>query len=409
MFFSKKDTILTPTPDTIKDFLSRGVEMVYPSADFLASRLTSGKKQTLFLGIDPTGPTLHLGHVIILKKLRDFQKMGHQVILLIGDFTGMIGDPTDKTATRKKLTRGEVLKNATLYKKQASKFVSFSGVNKTQLRYNSEWLSPMRFDEVLELASNITGDQLMKRDMFAKRLEEGKSTYLHELLYPLLQGYDSVAMDVDGEIGGNDQTFNMLVGRDLMKKLKNKEKFVMTMKLLVDTSGKKMGKTEGNIVALTDSPSEMYGKVMSWTDGMIVRGFELCTDVPTSEIGAIERSLASGANPKEHKMHLAKAVVTLLTSAKDAVVAEQSFISQFSRGEVPEDVKTVSVASGALLSEVLLSAGLIESKGEFKRLVEEKAVRNLSNDSVIERFDTTVSEAMTVKVGKRRFLKIILK
>ncbi|MEN9614249.1 MAG: hypothetical protein RLZZ347_556 [Candidatus Parcubacteria bacterium] len=408
MFFSKKDTAPAPTPEAIKDILSRGVEMVYPSADFIASRLSSGKKQTLYLGIDPTGPTLHLGHVIILKKLRDFQKMGHQVILLIGDFTGMIGDPTDKTATRKKLTRREVLKNATLYKKQASKFLSFSGNNKAILRYNSEWLSKMGFDEVLELASNVTGDQLMKRDMFAKRAEEGKSTYLHELLYPLLQGYDSVAMDVDGEIGGNDQTFNMLVGRDLMKKLKNKEKFVMTMKLLTDTSGKKMGKTEGNIVAMTDTPNEMYGKVMSWTDGMIVRGFELCTDVSPSEMVNIEKSIASGANPKEYKMKLAKEVVAMLTSPQEAESAEHSFVSQFSRGEVPEDVQTVTTTKGALLSDVLLSAKVVASKGEFKRLVEEKAVHNLSTKQSVDRFDTTVSEEIVVKVGKRRFLKILV-
>lgn len=406
MFFSKKETCATPSPEAVKDFLTRGVEMVYPSSDFLASRLTSGKKQTLYLGIDPTGPTLHLGHVIILKKLRDFQKMGHQVILLIGDMTATIGDPTDKMATRVPLTRKQVLENAKLYKAQASKFITFTGSNSAKLRYNSEWLAKLSMEDTFNILSSMTYAQTIKRDMFQARLAEGKDLYMHEFLYPMMQGYDSVAMDVDGEIGGNDQTFNMLVGRDLMKKLKNKEKFVMTMKLLTDTSGKKMGKTEGNIVAMTDSPSEMYGKVMSWTDGMIVRGFELCTDVALPEIEKIEKTMSAGANPKEFKMRLAKEVVSLLTSPKEAELAEKSFTSQFSKGEVPEGIQTVLAKKGSLLSEVLLSAGLVASKGEFKRLVDEKAVHNILTNTTIERFDFAVSEHMTVRVGKRRFLKI---
>ncbi|TSC72766.1 MAG: hypothetical protein G01um101470_282, partial [Parcubacteria group bacterium Gr01-1014_70] len=268
----------------IKELLTRAVERIYPSAEFLESRLKNGEQLSLYLGIDPTGPTLHLGHIIPLLKLAQFQALGHKIILLIGDFTGMIGDPTDKTATRKRLTRAEVLENAKLYKEQASRIIQFGGKNPAEIRHNSEWLGKMSFEDVLELCSQITHSQAVKRDMFQKRISEGKDLYIHEFLYPLMQGYDSVAMDVDGEVGGNDQSFNMLVGRDLMKKIKNKEKFVVATKLLTDGAGAKMGKTEGNTVALTDSAADMFGKVMSWPDSMILAGFELCTRVPVEEI-----------------------------------------------------------------------------------------------------------------------------
>src|SRR3989344_3737264 len=236
----------------IEALLTRGVEAVYPSKDFLRKLLLSGKQLTLYNGIDPTGPTLHIGHGITLHKLAQFQKLGHKIILLIGDFTAMIGDPTDKLATRVKQTKEQVLENAKLYRNQASHFLEFGGGNPAELRYNSEWWSKMTYADGLELASNLTHSQMIKRDMFQKRIEEGKDLFMHELSYPMMQGYDSVAMDVDGEVGGNDQTFNMLVGRDLMKKRMNKEKFVVSTKLLVDPTGKKMGKTEGNMVAFTD-------------------------------------------------------------------------------------------------------------------------------------------------------------
>ena len=267
-------------PQKIEELLTRGVEHVYPSREFLEARLKEGKQLSLYLGIDPTGPDLHIGHSIQLRKLRQFQDLGHKVILLIGDFTGMIGDPTDKSAARKRLTREEVLKNAENYKVQASKILDFNGKNPVELKYNSEWLSKMPFSEVIGLASHFTVQQILARDMFDKRLKEDKPIFFHELMYPLMQGFDCVAMNVDGEVGGNDQTFNMLVGRDLMKAMRGKEKFVIADKLLADPTGKKMGKSEGNMITLSDSSDEMFGKVMSWTDGMIVGGFELLTDVP---------------------------------------------------------------------------------------------------------------------------------
>ncbi len=263
----------------VKAFLERSVESVYPDLGTVERALSSGKRFRIYSGIDPTGPTLHLGHLIWLRKLAELQKMGHEVIMLIGDFTAMIGDPTDKGAARVRLTRAQVLANCKQYKKQASKFISFTGKNPAKLVFNSKWLAKMSFSDVVDLASHFTVQQMSERDMFEKRLKEGKPVYLHEFLYPLMQGYDSVAMDVDMEIGGNDQTFNMLAGRTLLREMKGKEKFVITMQLLTDTSGKKMGKSEGNMLTFDDAPEEMYGKVMSWTDGMILPGFRLCTDV----------------------------------------------------------------------------------------------------------------------------------
>jgi tyrosyl-tRNA synthetase len=295
----------------VDNFLTRGVENVFPSKEAFKKALISGKQLSIYLGIDPTGPTLHMGHAIPLMKLSKLQKMGHKVILLMGDFTAMIGDPTDKTATRKKLTRKEVLTNLAQYKDQAKTFLSFTGPNAAQIKYNSKWLGKMKFEDVVELASNMTVQQMLERDMFSNRMKEGKPIHLHEFLYPLMQGYDSVAMDVDAEIGGNDQTFNMLAGRNLMRSLKNKEKFVLSTKLLVDASGKKMGKTEGNMITLQDNAQDMFGKVMSWPDELIVPGFELCTDVSEEEMAKEKAYLESGSNPRDVKIRLALAVVGL--------------------------------------------------------------------------------------------------
>jgi tyrosyl-tRNA synthetase len=218
-------------PVAVRRFLTRSVENVYPSREALEALLLSGKRITVYCGVDPTGPTLHMGHLIWLRKLAELQALGHRVIMLIGDFTAMIGDPTDKSATRKKLTRDEVLANCKLYKKQASRFLRFDGTNPAELLFNSAWLAKMSFSDVVELSSHFTVQQMAERDMFETRMKEGKPVYLHEFLYPLMQGYDSVAMDVDLEIGGNDQTFNMLAGRTLMKEMQAKEKCVLTLKL----------------------------------------------------------------------------------------------------------------------------------------------------------------------------------
>jgi tyrosyl-tRNA synthetase len=392
-------------PKIIKEFLTRGVENVYPSQDFLEARLKGGKQLTIYLGIDPTGPTLHLGHAINLRKLKLFQELGHKVILLIGDFTGMIGDPTDKSATRKMLTREQVLENAKLYQEQASKFISFGGENAAELKYNTDWLGKLTFGDVISLAANFSVQQMLVRDMFKKRMEDDKTIGLHEFLYPLMQAYDSVAMDVDGEIGGNDQTFNMLAGRDLMKSLKNKEKFVITMKLLTDPTGKKMGKSEGNMITLLDSADEMFGKVMSWTDEMIDGGFEILTDVSAEEIGIIKKD---NSNPRDQKARLAFEVVKIFHSESDAQKAQENFDKQFRDKEVPEEIVEHKLSFGPMsIVDVLVETGLASSKSEARRLIDGGGVK--VDGEVVKDYESVVEskpEGTLIQKGKRGFVKV---
>ncbi len=396
------------TDMTTEELLTRGVENIFPNKEFLEAKIAKGEKLSFYLGIDPTGPTLHIGHLIPLRKLSQFQKAGHKIILLIGDFTAMIGDPTDKTAARKKLSREEVLKNCAIYKEQASKFISFAGDNAAEFRFNSEWLAQMNFADVLELASEMTVDQMLKRDMFATRQEEGKPIYLHEFLYPLMQGYDSVALDVDGEVGGNDQTFNMLAGRDLLKSLKGKEKFVVAVKLLVDPTGKKMGKSEGNMVSLDQTPEDMFGKIMSWPDTMITTVFEILTDVSLSEIADIKESIENGANPKDAKVRLAKEIITMCHDADAAEKAAESFTKTFAEGGIPEDVEEIEAGSDEKLIDILTASGVVESKTDFRRLVGEGAVTHMDSGIKVADF-TAFAEEGVYKIGKRRFVKVVFK
>lgn len=386
--------------------LNRGVERIYPSPEFLESRLRQNKKLTIYLGIDPTGPTLHLGHVIPLLKLRELQDLGHKVILLMGDFTAMIGDPTDKGATRKQLTHKEVLKNLKDYKKQASKIISFTGKNKAEFKFNSKWLAKMNLENVLGLASKMTVQQMMERDMFEKRFADSKPVYIHEFLYPLMQGYDSVAMNVDGEVGGNDQTFNMLTGRTLMKEMKNSEKFVITMKLLVDSSGNKMGKTEGNMLTLSDTPIDMYGKVMSWDDSMIIRGFELLTRVPQTKIKELKDKIVDNVlNPKDAKMQLAKEIVRFYFGEKDASNAENSFISTFQKKIIPEIAQELYVEKDQNIADILVEKGLVKSKSDLRRLIEGGAIENLdSKFKVKDLKEFNVSG--NYRIGPKKFIKL---
>lgn len=405
MFWNKNQKINTD-PQKIDELLTRGVENVFPNKAFLESELKKGNKLTFYLGIDPTGSTLHLGHVIPLKKLAKLQELGHQIILLMGDITAMIGDPTDKSAVRKKLTHEQVMENLKEYKKQASRFVSFEGQNPALFKFNSEWFGKMSFIDSLELASNATVDQMMKRDMFQRRKQEGKETYIHELIYPLMQGYDSVAMNVDGEVGGNDQTFNMLTGRDLLKTLKQKEKFVIATKLLTDSAGKKMGKTENNMVSLNQSPEEMFGAVMSWSDELIIPGFEIVTDISLSEIENIKSALASGENPKNFKMRLAEEIVTMCHNLKAAKAAKENFEKTFSKGEIPENVLEVKVSQELFLVDIFLEQGIVESKTEFRRLVNQGSITNLSTKEKVSDPWTAQAIAGTYRVGSKRFIKV---
>jgi len=389
-----------------EELLKRGISAIYPSIEFLESKLKSGKKLTLYLGIDPTGPTLHLGHFIPIKKMAEFQKAGHQIIILIGDFTAMIGDPTDKKSTRQPLSRKQILNNLKDYKKQISTTLSFKGKNKAKIKFNSKWLGKMKFEDILSLASNMTVQQMLERDMFKKRMEEGRPVSINEFLYPLMQGYDSVVMDVDGEIGGNDQTFNMLCGRDLMKTLKNKEKFVITTKLLEDNQGQKMGKTEGNMVALSDSPDDMFGKIMSWSDSLIISSFELCTNVPMSEIDQFAKLLEQGEiNPRDLKMRLAKEIISIIHNKNKATIAEQNFIKTFQKKEVPNQTKKVKAGVNDLLIDVLLSNKVVQSKTEFRRLINEGAISTIDKEEKITQIDELARPAV-YRIGKKRFIQI---
>lgn len=396
--------------EKIKELMERGVQEIYPSEKFLLARLNSDKPQKVYLGIDPTGPTLHLGHIIQLFKLRQFQQLGHKVTLLIGDFTGMIGDPTDKKAVRKKLTREQVLINCKMYKEQASRILDFDGDNPAELKFNSDWLGKMSFADVVELASNFTVQQMLERDMFENRIKDGKPVYFHEFLYPLMQGYDSVALDTDGEIGGSDQIFNMLAGRTLQKALQEKEKFVLASKLLADTSGVKMGKTENNMIALTDSPRDIFGKIMSWTDGMILPGFELCTVVPFKDLKDIEKRLKDGENPKNLKAELAKEIIAFFFSKEEADQAAEEFERMFKDKGVPDDMPEVMIGGDvftALNSEIVEESGM--SGSEIRRLVKQGGVK--VNGEKIDDInqEIKIEEETILQFGKRKFFKIIKK
>jgi tyrosyl-tRNA synthetase len=320
----------------------------------------------------------------------------------------MIGDPTDKTATRKKLTREEVLENCKLYKQQASFLLDFDGPNAAEFRFNSEWLAKMSFVDVVELASHFTVQQMMERDMFEKRMEEGKPIHLHEFLYPLMQGYDSVALDVDIEIGGNDQTFNMLAGRTLFKAMKQREKFVLANRLLSDPTGKKMGKSEGNMLALTDDPKDAYGKVMSWTDEMIVPGFEICTQKTVNEVTDVKVALKNGENPIQWKKLLASQIVEGIWGEESAKEAADVFVKVHSQGEKPEEIAELLVDGPKQLIEVLVEAGFVTSKADARRQIEQGGVK--INDEVVTDIQARIEptlEGIVVQKGKRHFVKVI--
>jgi tyrosyl-tRNA synthetase len=386
--------------------LNKGVADILPSRAFLEKELASGKKLTIYAGFDPTAPTLHIGHTIQIRKLRHFQDLGHKVIFLIGDFTARIGDPTDKTSARKQLTEREIKTNLKLYKKQAGKFIRFSGKNAAIVKFNNDWLSKMKFADVLHLASQMTVDQMLKRDMFVRRMEEEKPIYIHEFMYPLMQGYDSVAMDVDGEIGGNDQLFNMLAGRTLLKQLKNKEKFVITTKLLEDNNGKKMGKSEGNMISLVDSPEQMYGKIMSWADGLIVPGFELCTDYTPDQIAFVKSELDKGINPRDIKMRLAYEITKSCTDEQNAKRAEEAFVNTFQRRESNESIPEIK-SQGRTLETFLVEEKIVVSKTELRRLIESKAVTDFETKKALSLEDMKKHPAPGVyKIGKSRIVRI---
>lgn len=391
----------------INQVLTRGVETVLPTREGLAELLASGKRLRFYLGFDPTAPFLHIGHALQLKKLREFQDLGHEVIWLFGTFTAMIGDPTDKLAARKQLTKEEVAINLANYKKFASKILRFRGENPVKIMRNDKWLAKLNFEDVVNLASNFTVQQMMERDMFEKRWNEQKPIHVHEFMYPLMQGYDSVAMDVDVEIGGSDQTFNMLAGRTLLRAMKNKEKFVVALKLLTNDEGKKMSKSEGGFIAINDAPEEMYGKIMAMNDSMVVPYFELVTDLPQEDIDGVRVALQNGANPRDIKMRLAKTVVTMFHNAAAAKRAEKHFVNVFQKHETPDEMPEFRVTEPLALADLLVVSKLAESKGEARRLVEQGGIA-LDDVKLTDAFQqVAVGTTGVLRRGKRQFVRLI--
>lgn len=379
----------------MNELLTRAVEEVVPP-ELGEEKLKSGKKLRIYLGIDPTGSHLHVGHAVPLRKLQAFAEAGHEVIFLIGSYTAMIGDPTGRDQMREPLTKEDVKKNFATYKEQASKVLDFS---KIEIRYNDEWLGKLSGADIMEIGSHFTVQQMLQRDMFKKRMAKGEDLSPNEFLYPLMQGYDSVILDVDCEIGGNDQLFNMLCGRKLQKAYNKRDKFVLTTKLIEGTDGRKMSKTYNNCIYLDDEPNDMFSKVMRINDDLLETYFECCTDVPMDEV----RELLKG-NPRETKLHLARTLVTQYHSEKDAESAQKHY-EEAAAGGVPEDAPEVKVKQGTLLIDALVEHKLVASKSEARRIIEQGGVK--LNDTVVDNIEAQAEEG-DYKIGKRKFVKITL-
>ena len=386
----------------IKDLLtSRYLEAVFPAIEKTLEIFKSGRRLVFYLGIDPTGPDIHLGHITNFLVLKKIINLGHKVILLIGDFTARIGDPTGKDTARQPLSKEQIKENMKTYLSQVYKILPKGSA---EIKYNSKWLEKMNLEKMIELESQVTVQQMMARDMFQKRILEQKPISQNEFIYPLLQGYDSVAMEVDGEIGGNDQTFNMLIGRDLVKKFLDKEKMVFTTKLLENPeSGKKlMSKSEGQYISLNYSPQEIFGKVMALSDFVILPLFTLSTEVTEGKLAQVEKRLQEGENPKNLKEELALEIVKMIHGEKEAEKAKGEFKKIFSENKLPENMVEFNVGAGMSMAS-FLSESLQISMTEAKRLVNGKAV---SIDNVtVGSWDFEVKPGNVVKAGSRRFVK----
>jgi len=371
----------------------------------LAKKLASGRKLRVKLGLDPTAPDLHLGHTVVINKLRDFQQLGHQVQFLIGDFTGMIGDPTGKNQTRPPLTREEIEKNAKTYQAQVFKILD---PEKTQVLYNSEWSDKLGAEGIIRLAARYTVSQLLERDDFSKRFNQEKPIALHELLYPLMQGYDSVAMKADVELGGTDQKFNLLVGRELQKQYGQEPQCILTMPLLEGLDGReKMSKSLGNYVGIAEPAQEIFGKLMSISDELMWRYIELLSFEPLEKI-----TKWKGEHPRDVKVRFAKEIVTRFHSVEAAKRAEEEFESRFREGELPADMPEVTVKApegGILIGQLLKQAGLTPSTTEAQRMIEQGGVK-LDGERVSDKaLKLPAGRTVVAQVGKRKFAKITIK
>ncbi|MFW6278982.1 MAG: tyrosine--tRNA ligase [Bacillota bacterium] len=398
------------------EFLTRGVSDIISREgleDKLKESEETGEPLKIKLGLDPSAPDIHLGHTVVLRKLKQFQDLGHEVYLIIGDFTGRIGDPTGKSETRNQLTEAEVKENARTYQEQ---FTRILDPEKTNLVYNSEWLGEMDFEDVIQLSSKYTVARMLERDDFSKRYNSGQSISIHEFFYPLMQGYDSVAIEADVELGGTDQRFNLLVGRNLQREYDQKPQVIIMTPLLEGLDGvNKMSKSLDNYIGITDEPSEMYGKVMSISDDLIVRYFELLTEVPLAEIKKIKQDLEDEkTNPMKYKKRLAREIVSEYHDPEKAQQAAQEFERVFSRGQLPEDMPEVVISQNELedgemwIVKLIAATGLVDSNSQARRMIKQGAVS--INDEKYEKInlDLEIEDGMVIQIGKRRFARIVL-
>ncbi len=388
----------------IEEIFARGtVVEVLPSRDELMVRLMSGKSIRIYIGVDPTGTAIHLGHAKNLFFLEELRQLGHEVIFLFGDFTARIGDPSDKKATRKQLSADEVKANMAGWIEQISPILDFKDAeNPAKIMYNSTWLSKLTFEDILELSANFTVQQMLERDMFAKRMKENAPIHLHEFMYPLMQGYDSVAMDVDAELCGTDQIFNAMAGRTLIKRLKDKEKFVIALNLIANPkTGELMSKSNGTGVFVNVPANDLFGSIMALPDPMIEPLFLNCTRIPMEDKEAL---LASG--PKEAKARLASDIVRRFHGEDAAKLAGESWNKTFSKGGVPDDVQEISLGEGVSLADALVGAKVVASKAEWRRLIDGGGIK-LEDDTKVTDPNFKPAKGAILKIGKRRFVKVV--
>ncbi|MBN6710673.1 tyrosine--tRNA ligase [Haemophilus haemoglobinophilus] len=385
--------------------LKRGVDEVLSEQD-LIEKLKENRPLKIKLGADPTAPDIHLGHTVVLNKLRQFQQFGHEVIFLIGDFTGMVGDPSGKNATRPPLSREDVLRNAETYKQQIFKILD---PQKTRVVFNSEWLGKLGTEGMIRLASNYTVARMLERDDFKKRFANNQPIAIHEFIYPLLQGYDSVALEADVELGGTDQKFNLLVGRELQKSSGQKPQVAITLPLLVGLDGeKKMSKSLGNYIGVTDAPSDMFGKIMSISDELMWDWYNLLSFRPLTEIAQLKVDVENGRNPRDIKILLAKEIIARFHSVEDANNAEQEFINRFQKGAIPDEMPEFTFTGEMGLANLLKEAGLVGSTSEAIRMVQQGGVK--IDGEKVENAKLMISASTAVyQVGKRKFARITVK
>lgn len=387
--------------------IKRGTDEILLEADLLA-KLKEGRPLRIKLGADPTAPDIHLGHTVILNKMRTFQELGHEVIFLIGDFTGMVGDPSGKNSTRPPLTREQVLANAETYKQQVYKILDPA---KTRIEFNSTWLEPLGAAGMIRLASKQTVARMMERDDFKKRYGSGQSIAIHEFMYPLLQGYDSVALNADVELGGTDQKFNLLMGRELQKSEGQKPQTVIMMPLLEGLDGvKKMSKSAHNYIGVSEPASEMFGKIMSISDDLMWRYFELLSFRPLGEIEQFKTDIEQGANPRDTKIALAKEIIERFHDEAAAEAAHQEFINRFQKGALPEDIQELEIAAGEgiAIANLLKDAGLVNSTSDGMRMIKQGAAKIDGVKIEDTRLQLSAGTTGVFQVGKRKFAKITL-